>query len=62
MTKFENVMAAGYTLEVLVHTGEESFHALIKETQDLNKTFSAWDVDSECWIEIHGFNCTFEIA
>lgn len=51
---------AGYTKEVLAEGGCYCLSLLIQPDADLDGTFKAWDMDSQGWIRVNGWNFSFE--
>ena len=50
----------GYTKELMLRTRYTEFPILVLENQNLDEQFTAYDVENEEWITVHGYNCTFE--
>lgn len=55
---------AGYTEEYLAVSSNHEFNmfVLVRPGTDLDGTFKAWDMDSQEFVRLNGWNWTFEAA
>lgn len=60
MTTISQAKSQGYTKELMLFCVYNMFPILVLENQDLDDVFTAYDVENEEWITVHGYNCTFE--
>lgn len=60
MTTISQAKSQGYTKELMMYSRYHEFPILVLEDQDLDDVFTAYDVENEEFITVHGYNCTFE--